>query len=75
MLNRRVLLAALAVAGPLALTGVAAQNTFPSKPVRLIVGYTAGGAVDLIARIVALQLQASLGLPDMCFPPHPLNQP
>ncbi|MFM9899783.1 MAG: tripartite tricarboxylate transporter substrate binding protein [Polaromonas sp.] len=62
MLNRRVLLAALA-AGPLALTGVAAQSAFPSKPVRLIVGYTAGGAVDLIARIVALQLQASMGQP------------
>lgn len=62
MLNRRELLAGLA-AGPLALTGVVAQSTFPSKPLRLIVGYTAGGAVDLIARIVALQLQASLGQP------------
>jgi tripartite-type tricarboxylate transporter receptor subunit TctC len=62
MLNRRDLLAGLA-AGPLALTGVVAQPTFPSKPLRLIIGYTAGGAVDLIARIVALQLQASLGQP------------
>lgn len=62
MLNRRELLAALA-AGPLAAAGVAAQPAFPAKPMRLIVGYTAGGAVDLIARTLAQQLQASLGQP------------
>lgn len=62
MLNRRELLAALA-AGPLAVAGAAAQPAFPSRPVRIIVGYTAGGAVDLIARALAQQLQASLGQP------------
>ncbi|HSV44805.1 MAG TPA: tripartite tricarboxylate transporter substrate binding protein [Ramlibacter sp.] len=62
MLNRRQVLAGLA-AGPLALTGAMAQPAFPSRPVRLIVGYTAGGAVDLIARAVAQQMQGSLGQP------------
>jgi tripartite-type tricarboxylate transporter receptor subunit TctC len=61
MINRRQVLAGLAV-GPLALHGASAQG-FPAKPVRMIVGYTAGGAVDLIARALGQQLQASLGQP------------
>lgn len=61
MINRRQAVASL-VAGPLGLAAVSAQ-TFPSKPVRIIVGYTAGGAVDLIARALGQQLQASLGQP------------
>ncbi len=42
--------------------GVRAQG-YPAKPIRVIVGYTAGGAVDIIARAVSQQLQASLGQP------------
>jgi tripartite-type tricarboxylate transporter receptor subunit TctC len=38
-----------------------AQQAFPTKPIRILVGYSAGGAVDLIARVIAQQLQASLG--------------
>ncbi len=63
-MKRRPFLAALAA--NLVVVGAAmparAQN-YPTKPVRVIVGYTAGGAVDLIARAVAQQLQASLGQP------------
>jgi len=62
MLNRRQALAGIA-AGPLGLAGLGAQPAFPSRPLRLIVGYTAGGAVDLIARALAQQLQATLGQP------------
>jgi tripartite-type tricarboxylate transporter receptor subunit TctC len=62
VINRRQAVAGL-VAGPLGLAGAAAQNAFPTKPVRMLVGYTAGGAVDLIARALGLQLQASLGQP------------
>lgn len=36
---------------------------FPSKPVRILVGYSAGGAVDVLARGVGQQLGASLGQP------------
>ena len=61
MIHRRQVLAGLA-AGPLALAGAVAQ-AFPSRPVRIIVGYTAGGAVDLIARALGQQLQATLGQP------------
>lgn len=36
---------------------------YPSKPIKLIVGYTPGGGNDLIARIVATKLQDKLGQP------------
>ena len=46
---RRALFAfALAV-----VSGIAFGQAYPSKPVRLIVGFAAGGPTDVIARIVA----------------------
>jgi len=62
MLNRRQVLGGMA-AGPLALGAAMAQGAFPARPLRILVGYTAGGAVDLIARTLAQQLQAGLGQP------------
>jgi tripartite-type tricarboxylate transporter receptor subunit TctC len=41
----------------------AAQPAYPVRPMHLLVGYSAGGAVDIIARAVAQQLQAGLGQP------------
>lgn len=41
-------------------TGMA-QATWPSKPVRLIVGYAPGGGTDVAARIFATQLSQQLG--------------
>jgi len=57
--RRQTLLAAIAIASG---AGVRAQ-AFPSKPVRIIVGYSAGGAVDIIARAIGQHLQAALGQP------------
>lgn len=45
------------------LGNASATDEYPSKPVKVIVGYTAGGAVDAIARLVGQQMTASLGQP------------
>ncbi|WP_293859193.1 tripartite tricarboxylate transporter substrate binding protein [uncultured Alsobacter sp.] len=61
-LNRRAVLAGLG-ASSLALTGRArAQAPWaPSRPIRLVVAYPAGGPTDVIARIVAQDLSTVLG--------------
>jgi len=41
----------------------ALAQSYPSRPIRLVVGYTPGGGNDLIARIVAARLQDKLGQP------------
>lgn len=44
-------------------TVTAQAQTYPSKPVKIVVGYAAGGAVDLVARSVGQGLQTSMGQP------------
>src|SRR5260221_14143310 len=41
----------------------AAQDQYPSKPIRIIVGYAAGGGNDIIVRVMQPELQKGLGQP------------
>src|SRR6478609_8701378 len=57
MIDRRALLGTAA----LALAAGAAQDKYPSKPIRLIVSFPPGGPLDVMARLTAQYLSGSLG--------------
>lgn len=61
--GRRRLLAAAGLALPAALPGVARAQGQGHEPLRIIVGYAAGGAVDTLARLVGAALSRSLHEP------------
>jgi len=56
----RFILRVVAAIAALGLSAASAQN-FPSRPVTLYVGLSAGGAVDLASRAIAEELSALLG--------------
>ncbi|MDQ7955947.1 MAG: tripartite tricarboxylate transporter substrate binding protein [Rhodocyclaceae bacterium] len=60
---RRNLLAGAAGATALGCAGAWAQAGYPDRPINLVVGYSAGGAVDAVARTLGQALGASLGQP------------
>jgi tripartite-type tricarboxylate transporter receptor subunit TctC len=56
------ILALLSLCATLAgLAPSAAAQGYPDKPIRMVVGYSPGGAADVIARILATYLQRQLG--------------
>ena len=64
--RRRLFRHALLVAATLtcgATPALAADTAFPTRPVRLVVGYAAGGATDVLARLVAQKMGEALGQP------------
>jgi tripartite-type tricarboxylate transporter receptor subunit TctC len=58
MLRRRILAGALAL--PMVARGASAQS-WPAQPVRLTVGYAAGQAIDILARLIAQSLTEQFG--------------
>ncbi|MDM0074805.1 tripartite tricarboxylate transporter substrate binding protein [Variovorax sp. J2P1-59] len=59
MLNRRDILSGLALA-PLASLSLA-QDTYPDRPIKMVVGFTPGGGADVIARVIGPYLSKELG--------------
>ena len=60
MIGRRRLAALL---GTSLLAVPARADDFPAKPITLVVPFTPGGAIDMLARLVAQQAAAALGQP------------
>jgi len=54
---KRILLLAIG----LCFAGLAGAQAYPTKPVKLVVGFAAGGPTDVIARILAQDMTATLG--------------
>jgi tripartite-type tricarboxylate transporter receptor subunit TctC len=59
-MHRRTLLAAAAL--PLAATALA-QPPFPDRPIRVVVPFAAGGPSDIVVRLLAPKVSATLGQP------------
>ena len=63
MARRTIATALIACALAIAANQTPAQTAFPSRPVRIIVPVTTGGPSDLVARLLARELEASFGKP------------
>ena len=62
-ITMNILVGLLAGTGLLMAAGAQASDAFPSKPIRLVVGFPAGGPLDQHARLLTDKLQAVLGQP------------
>ena len=63
MQMRKLILGSLAIAATLGITASTTAQVYPSRPITIIVPFTAGGPGDTLTRIVAEHMRASLGQP------------
>ncbi len=61
--NIKMIFTVAAAATAAFISGVANSQSFPSRPIKLVVPYAAGGAMDVAGRIVATELTKVLGQP------------
>jgi tripartite-type tricarboxylate transporter receptor subunit TctC len=62
-MNRRLFLATLASLAALAPLAAHGQDAWPSKPIKIIVPFAAGGTSDVLARVIGERLGVALGKP------------
>ena len=60
--TRRAILGALVLTTGLGMTALA-QAKYPDRPIKIIVGFSAGGPTDIVARLVGSRLEKALGQP------------
>ena len=60
---RRFIRALAAIVFATAVSPVMAQGNWPDKPVKIVVGFTAGSATDVTARLFAQKFQEAFGQP------------
>ena len=60
-ISRRGFMASLAGAGALTASGRAFAETWPSRPVTIVVPFPAGASTDVVARLLAEKLRSELG--------------
>src|SRR5216684_8530525 len=60
MIIQRMLRCAV-IALACAASGTAAAQTYPAKPIRIVVGFAAGGPADVMARLIGQRMTALLG--------------
>ena len=53
----------LILAGLVVAAGAAHAQNFPNKPVRILIGFSAGSSIDTVARVIAQKLNESWGQP------------
>jgi tripartite-type tricarboxylate transporter receptor subunit TctC len=65
-LSRRSVLPPIVIAGVLLLTpDIARPESYPSRPITMIVPFAAGGPADVFGRVIAERMQRALGRPVM----------
>src|SRR5258708_37469299 len=63
LLRRQLLHLAAGAAALPALSRMSWAQTYPSRPVRLFIGFSAGGGADIVGRLIGQWLQERLGQP------------
>ena len=60
MFSKRTFVCAL-LAAACAASGGASAQTYPNKPIRIVVGFAPGGPADVMARLIGQRMSAVLG--------------
>src|SRR5262245_48627707 len=64
MIGKRVFLSVMMLIGySLSAAGPATCETYPSRPITMVLPFAAGGPTDTLARIIAARMAVSLGQP------------